>query len=127
MPRAILFDLDGTLVDTRAASWELFAETNARFGLGVDTREDYFRAFEGNFFESLAGICPDQQTVDDVRQHFMTGLKERYEPDFVPGMVDVVKSLAPHYALAVMSSNSMAAIRRILENAGVADSGGSAA
>src|SRR4029078_8397010 len=43
-----------------------------------------------------------------------------YEPDFVPGMVDVVKSLAPHYALAVMSSNSMAAIRRILENAGVA-------
>ena len=58
MPRAILFDLDGTLVDTRAASWELFAETNARFALGVDTREDFFRAFEGNFFESLAKICP---------------------------------------------------------------------
>ncbi len=35
-------------------------------------------------------------------------------------MVDVVKALAPHFALAVMSSNSMDAIRRILETAGVA-------
>lgn len=56
-PRAILFDMDGTLVDTRAASWELFSETNHEFGLGVDTRDAFFRIFEGNFFESLARIC----------------------------------------------------------------------
>ncbi len=112
--------MDGTLVKTRAASWEVFRATAEQFALPVHSAEEFFTLFEGNFFESLAGICPDQQTVDDVRQHFMTGLKERYEPDFVPGMVDVIKSLAPHYALAVMSSNSMAAIRRILQNAGVA-------
>ena len=35
-------------------------------------------------------------------------------------MVDVIKALAPHFALAVMSSNSMDTIRRILESAGVA-------
>ena len=59
MPRAILFDLDGTLVDTRAASWELFSETNLAFALGIDSREAFFRAFEGNFFDSLATMCPD--------------------------------------------------------------------
>src|SRR6478672_4833031 len=112
--------MDGTLVKTRAASWEVFRETAERFALPVHSAEGFFTLFEGNFFESLAGICPDQRTADAVRQHFMTGLKERYQPDFVPGMVDVIKALAPHFALAVMSSNSMDTIRRILEGAGVA-------
>ena len=58
MTRAILFDLDGTLVDTRAASWQLFSETNLAFALGIDSREAFFRAFEGNFFESLAKLLP---------------------------------------------------------------------
>jgi phosphoglycolate phosphatase len=68
----------------------------------------------------LSRLCAEQQNADAVREHFMTGLKERYQPDFVPGMVDVIKALAPHFALAVMSSNSMDTIRRILESAGVA-------
>jgi len=120
VPRAILFDLDGTLVDTRAASWELFAETNARFGLGVDTREDYFRAFEGNFFDSLAKICPDRERAAAAKQHFMELLRTRYKPTLIPGMGDVVKALAPHCTLAVISTNGIETIRRILVDAGIA-------
>lgn len=118
--RTVVFDMDGTLVQTRAASWEVFQDTALTFDLPVRSAQDFFALFQENFFESLARICPDQATAAAVRTHFMTGLKERYQPDFVPGMVDVIKALAPHYALAVMSSNSMDAIRRILEKAGVA-------
>ncbi|MGS0757660.1 HAD hydrolase-like protein, partial [Roseateles sp. GG27B] len=71
MPRAILFDLDGTLVDTRAASWELFSETNLAFALGIDSREAFFRAFEGNFFDSLAKLCPDAAKASAAKAHFM--------------------------------------------------------
>ncbi len=116
----MVFDMDGTLVKTRAASWEVFRDTAGQFDLPVRTAEEFYRLFEGNFFDSLQQLCADSGTGDAVREHFMTGLKERYQPAFVPGMIDVIKSLAPHYALAVMSSNSMDAIRRILESAGVA-------
>jgi phosphoglycolate phosphatase len=120
MARAILFDLDGTLVDTRAASWELFAETNLAFALGIDSREAFFRAFEGNFFESLACLCPDPTRAAAAKTHFMELLRTRYNPVLIPGMVDVVRALAPQSTLAVVSTNGIEPIRRILVNAGIA-------
>lgn len=118
--RAILFDLDGTLVDTRAASWQLFQETNLAFALGIESREEFFRAFEGNFFDSLAKMCPDPARAAAVKAHFMELLRTRYHPALIPGMVDVVRALAPQCTLAVLSTNGMEAIRRILVGAGIA-------
>jgi phosphoglycolate phosphatase len=120
MPRAILFDLDGTLVDTRAASWELFSETNLAFALGIDSRDQFFRTFEGNFFESLARLVPDPKRAADAKAHFMELLRTRYHPALIPGMVDIVRALAPHCTLAVISTNGMETIRRILVEAGIA-------
>jgi phosphoglycolate phosphatase len=120
MPRAILFDLDGTLVDTRTASWQLFAETNRAFSLGIDSQEAFFKAFEGNFFESLARLVPDAKRAADAKAHFMELLRTRYNPTVIPGMVDVVHALAPHCTLAVISTNGIEAIRRVLVKAGIA-------
>lgn len=120
MTRAVLFDLDGTLVDTRAASWQLFSETNLAFALGIDSREAFFRAFEGNFFDSLAKMCPDPAQAAAVKAHFMELLRTRYHPALIPGVVDVVRALAPQCTLAVISTNGIEAIRRILVGAGIA-------
>ena len=47
-------------------------------------------------------------------------LRTRYQPALIPGMVDVVRALAPHCTLAVISTNGIEAIRRILVGAGIA-------
>jgi len=114
MPRAILFDLDGTLVQARESSWRVFAKTNAKFGLGIETQEEYFRLLEGNLFESLRRLAGNEERAAEASAHFLELLKEEYDPPFVPGMVDVIKCIAGACALAVVSSNSMATIRRIL-------------
>lgn len=117
MPKAILFDLDGTLVQTRESSWEVFTRVNQEFGLGVRSQEEYFGLLEGNLFEALRKLAGAR--ADEVAQRFLALLKSDYHPPFVPGMVDVVKAMAGACSLAVVSSNAMVTIRRILERAGL--------
>jgi phosphoglycolate phosphatase len=112
--RAVLFDLDGTLVQTREASWRLFARTNEAFELGINTQADFFRLLEDNMFHGLRKHCRDQKMADEAAGHFLGLLQSEYNPDFVPGMSDVIKALAGNCSLAVISSNSVATIRRIL-------------
>ncbi|HEY2278287.1 MAG TPA: HAD family hydrolase [Streptosporangiaceae bacterium] len=118
--RTIVFDMDGTLVQTRAASWDVFQDTARKFELPIRSAEEFFELFRGNFFEGLKALCPDPSLEHAVREHFLQALRDRYAPRFVPGMRDVVKALAARYPLAVMSSNAMTAIRRILEEEGLA-------
>jgi phosphoglycolate phosphatase len=118
--RAILFDLDGTLVQTRDASWKLFCETNRAFNLGIEAQKDYFALFEDNFFASLRRLCKDDARADQATRHFLNLLQTAYFPDVVPGMCDVVRALAGTYSLAVLSSNAVSAIRRILTEANIA-------
>ena len=117
--RALLFDLDGTLVQTRESSWLLFERTNAKFGLGIDTREQYFDLFKVNMFEALAGLCPDPDEAQAAVDHFLDLLRNEYRPPLVPGMLDVVRTLSRRCVLGIVSSNAMAAIRRIIDEAGI--------
>lgn len=118
--RAVLFDLDGTLVQTRAASWEIFQQISRRFGLGVDSPEEYFGLFQDNVFASIRRLCRDDEHAAEVSEAFLALLGEGYAPPMVPGMAEVVRALAGRCTLAVMSSNSIRVIRRVLVGNGLA-------
>ncbi|GAA1383451.1 hypothetical protein GCM10009613_12900 [Pseudonocardia kongjuensis] len=111
---AVLFDLDGTLVQTRIASWTVFSTINDRFGLGVDGPEQYFDLFRGNVYDSIAKLCRDEEQAAEVKEAFLALLRAEYSPPLVPGVGDVVRRLAGHCTLAVMSSNAMQVMRRVL-------------
>jgi phosphoglycolate phosphatase len=113
--RAVLFDLDGTLVQTREASWRVFAKTNAALALGINSQAEFFRLLEDNMFHGLRKHCGDDKKAGEAAKHFLDLLQREYNPDFVPGMADIVKAFAGSCSLAVISSNSVATIRRILD------------
>lgn len=118
--RAVIFDLDGTLVQTRAASWEIFSRISDRFGLRIDSPEKYFDLFRGNVFASIRKLCRDSDHAAEVSEAFLDQLREEYTPALVPGIGEVVRTLAGRCTLAVMSSNAMQVLRRVLVDNGLA-------
>jgi len=110
----VVFDLDGTLVQTRVASWEIFRRIDERFTLGVDRPEKYLELFNGNVFRSIRKLCRDDAHAEEVNAAFLELLRTEYTPPLVPGMAEVVRRLATDCTLAVMSSNAMAVLRRVL-------------
>ncbi|MCD2195706.1 HAD hydrolase-like protein [Actinomycetospora endophytica] len=118
--RAVVFDLDGTLVQTRVASWEVFEPISRRHGLGVDTPGQYFDLFRGNVFTSIRGLCSDEAQARAATDDFLAALRSSYSPPLVPGMQAVVRRLASECTLAVMSSNAMEVLRRVLVDNGLA-------
>ncbi|MCU1479358.1 MAG: Haloacid dehalogenase domain protein hydrolase [Subtercola sp.] len=117
--RQIIFDLDGTLVQTRVASWAVFQEVNAEFDLGIDDETKYFALLNGNLFERIRQLCRSKAQADAVIESFMGKLGNDYFPTMIPGMVDVVHALAPVSTLAVLSSNLTSVIRRVLVENGI--------
>jgi phosphoglycolate phosphatase len=115
-----MFDLDGTLVQTRRASWDVFRKISDEFGLGLSGPDEYFALFNGNIFASIEALCQGRADSGAVTRAFLDRLRQEYNPAMVPGMVDVIRRLAGHCTLAVVSSNATEVLRRVLVGNGVA-------
>lgn len=118
-PSAVLLDLDGTIVQTRHASWEIFHEVSKDFGLGIDEPEGFYDLLQDNLFDALRRVCSSPEEAVAVKDAFYRRLGESYEPHMVPGMTAVIRVLATHCPISVVSSNSMAVLRRILTDSGL--------
>ena len=119
-PDLVLFDLDGTLIQSREAAWTHFADISARHGLPFTSAEEFHTIFAGNFSEGLRRACADESTFQQVKAEYFSVLEREYTPPLVPGMREVVTHLAERTTLGVVSSNVLKVVRRVLESNDIA-------
>jgi len=122
---AIVFDMDGVLVDTEQV-WD-------------EVREALVRERGGRWSEQAQGDMMGMSSVEWSRyMHDELGLAEepeeindevvrrmlrRYETDLplIPGAIEAVRRLAPDLTLALASSSNRPLIDAVLERAGIGD------
>lgn len=117
--RAVLFDLDGTLLDSFQCHLEIYRATLATFGVALNARQ-FARQYSPNWHEFY-------RRVGLARRHWDAAsavwLKEAaaHEPPLFPGVSATLKRLRRHFHLGVVTAGSRSRVHRDLERGGVSE------
>ena len=122
-PRAVVWDLDGVLVDSAAAhnvSWQTMSE---RFGVAYDPDRDFpsiFGKHNTDIMEMLWQITDPARVAEMADAKETTFRAEATQLKPLPGVVELVRALALRgWKQAIGSSAPMANIRVLLDATGV--------
>ena len=115
MKTAILFDLDGTLLDTLADLHDAVNHTLDQFGYPRRTLEEV-RRFVGNGAARLIALAvpqgADPAPVLEAFQSYYRGHCQIQTAPY-PGIMDALAVLGEHYPLAIVSNKPDAAVKAL--------------
>lgn len=123
--RAVVFDMDGVLVDSEPLHEQAFLEIFAQMGLGegrhgIEFEQYYGKSDRALWVDFVARHRPSQSLEDLLawkQDHFLNILRAR-QPIFEP-IPDLVADLARRYPLAVASGSNHPVIDEVLAMRGL--------
>ena len=114
----ILFDWDGTLVDSAQFAFDAFRKTLGDFGISLDTGryEEIYSPNWYSMYESMQLPREQWQEADDLWiRYYGTGI-----PNLVPGGLQVLRELSARgYCLGIVTSGSRDRVWRELNALGL--------
>jgi len=125
MPAAVVFDLDGVIVDSESAWAD--AKRELVDAAGGTWKPDATHAMLGMSSPEWSRYLRDELGVrmglDEINTKVVATLERRYRDalPLIPGAVDAVRRLAARWPLGLASSSNRPIIDLVLERAGVAD------
>lgn len=123
---AVIFDLDGTLVDSMPAHFEAWCEALALYGAGGVFKEDVFMAMGGRPTRDIVvelndeyDLRLDPETVAFAkREAFLKRLKTI---TLIDEVVDFASSMRGKVPLAIASGGTRMVVEKILKEVGISD------
>lgn len=119
--KAVIFDCDGTLVDSETLSLAVLVEYVAEFGLDI-SHEEAMERFAGNElsvvfaeFEERLGRELPEDFLDNFRHRQLGVLAEQLQP--IPGVHDLIESMSAPFCVA--SNAPLNKVNLCLETAGL--------
>lgn len=113
----LIFDLDGTLLDTFSVHLEIFKSTFAHFGIQL-TNEKFLSAYSPNWYKiyEAFGLKKENWTSAD---EFWLKEAEKITVRLFPEVKEILKNLSEKFTFGIVTSGSKVRVERDLKAAGI--------
>lgn len=115
---AVIFDLDGVLLDSEALQYKAYSEVLARFGVTVSIEEyatHWIAAGRGpEYAVRTYGLQMHPDELRDLKHPVYHAILRR-EAALMPGAIDALSRLQPHFPLAVATNSNRRDVSFVLD------------
>jgi HAD superfamily hydrolase (TIGR01549 family) len=116
-PGCLLFDLDGTLLDSFAVHFGAYAVMFAHFGIQV-TEETFLATYSPDWYQTYALMGLPREVWEQANHIWLEEAAKRI-PKLFPGVKEALTQLSAEYPLGIVTSGSRSRVWRDLETNGL--------
>jgi HAD superfamily hydrolase (TIGR01549 family) len=117
LPKALLFDLDGTLLDSFAVHYQAYEAMFARFGIRI-TRETFLASYSPNWYHTYERMGLPGNSWDDANAYWLEEAAKR-QAELFPGVREMLATLGRSRKLGLVTSGSRHRVMTDLERTGI--------
>jgi HAD superfamily hydrolase (TIGR01549 family) len=115
--KALLFDLDGTLLDSFPVHFAAYQATFARFGIHL-TEEHFLATYSPNWLQTYETLGLPRQLWDQADEYWLETARQ-LQPVPFPGVAEALRALQEAFLLGIVTSGSKERVLRDLKGSAI--------
>jgi len=113
----LLFDLDGTLLDSFSVHLEIFKTTFEQFGIQL-SEEEFLKTYSPNWYETYEAFGLRKEDWE-AADSFWLKEAEKISARLFPGVKEVLLKLDKYFTLGLVTSGSKSRVERDIKATGI--------
>lgn len=116
--KAVLFDLDGTLLDSFPMHYVAYEAMFSRFGIAM-SRELFLSSYSPNWYHTYEAFGLAKERWEEANELWLSEAA-RHAPQLFPGVVEMLTELNKSFALGIVTSGSKTRVLADLDRTDIA-------
>lgn len=115
--KGVLFDLDGTLLDSFSVHYEVYEVMFARFGIQI-TKDSFLSTYSPNWYETYRAMGLPEEHWGAANSCWVEEAEKR-TPELLPGVYETLTRLHQRFTLGLVTSGSKRRVLKDIERTGI--------
>ena len=115
--KALLFDLDGTLLDSFPVHYEVYKSMFARFGIQIN-KEKFLSTYSPDWYKTYEAMELPRENWELANSYWLQEA-EKHSPGLFPGVHKTLSKLSEFFTLGLVTSGSKTRVINDLDRTGI--------